>query len=63
MMHACKNNNLKLAKLLVSFGADAKAENEEVSKHAACQCICVMAAVLLCSACIPVLSAMTAAKA
>lgn len=63
LMHACKNNNLKLAKLLVSFGADAKAENEEVSKHAACQCIFVMAAVLLCSACIPVLSAMTAAKA
>ncbi len=52
-MHACKNNNLKLAKLLVSFGADVKAENEEVSKHAACQYTFVMAAMLLCSACIP----------
>lgn len=53
LMHACKNNNLKLSKLLVSFGADAKAENEEVSKHAACQCTSVMAALLLCRACIP----------
>ena len=29
-MHACKNGDVKLAKLLVSFGADPRAENEEV---------------------------------
>ena len=53
LMHACKNNNLKLAKLLVSFGANVKTENEEVSKHAL-HCILVTAFMLLCSACIPV---------
>ncbi|DBB15707.1 TPA: hypothetical protein ACH3X3_003914 [Trebouxia sp. C0006] len=29
LMHACKNNNLKLAKMLISFGAVVKAEYEE----------------------------------
>ena len=36
LMHACKNGHVELAKLLVSFGADTTAENEEVSAHAAC---------------------------
>ncbi len=45
LMHACKNNNMKLAKLLVSFGADVKAENEEVSKHTLHSCHCFHVAV------------------
>lgn len=35
-MHACKNGHVELAKLLVSFGADTAADNEEVSAHVAC---------------------------
>ena len=50
-MHACKNNNLKLAKMLISFGAVVKAEYEEVSKQAASRRIPVTAVILLCSAC------------
>ena len=50
-MHACKINNLKLAKMLISFGAVVKAEYEEVSKQAASRLIPVTAVILLCSAC------------
>ena len=53
-MHACKINHLKLAMLLVSLGADLKAENEEVSNHSACQGILATIFILLCSACLPV---------